>query len=410
MAQARLRGTTPGPSPPSLDPSASMACGSSSADTMRGAVLRAKAQKPEGKVLYPGQKYDLIVSSIPKPRCVAGKALVRVVAAGVNPVDCKLILPSWIQHAFGRDYCGVVEEITEETSAKRGIKVGDTVMGMSSGSCCEYIVADTETMTKVPDNMTPEQAAGMGVAYMTSYDAIFAGTTVGRPPVGENTRVLIIGGSGGTGLAALQLARRCACARLVATVCSGRNEQLVKQEGADVVFDYTKIDFAATPAEELKRIMTEEAVKQMGTEEKRPAPDDFRGEFDLVYDCVSSMEDHDYRPVANQLLAPGAGHYVAINAARPAFWMQGLLARATGLGSWVLPSREDLFLPAPNREKVDNMSKWFGEGKLRVNVDTVVDFQKAASDANANLNEAIDRQLSRRATGKVVIGNIGSPK
>jgi len=122
---------------------------------MRAAVWRPKSNPPP-KPTYPAQGYDLMVTNdAPKPAFDASlpanakKALIRVHAGGLNPVDCKMLLSSKFGGTYpyvGRDFSGVVEAIG--TGDTRGIKVGDAVMGSAEPSFAEYIVADLESTSK----------------------------------------------------------------------------------------------------------------------------------------------------------------------------------------------------------------------------------------------------------------------
>ena len=394
---------------------------------MAAALLRAKAT-PSSNAQYKGLNYDLLVLSVKSPRVDwnpnknVGKALIRVKAAGVNPVDCKFITPFSNKDApFMLDFSGVIEEVGYND---RGLKAGDAVMGLArSGSCCEYVNAELSGIAKKPEAITFEEAAGMGVVYFTGYDGLFAATAGAknscRRAVNSSSVVLVIGASGGTGLAGVQLAKRCALAKLVVGVCSRKNSDIVKQRGADVTIDYEKIDFSAANDNVLEEIQNE--VKKQGFH--------LNSGFDLVYDCVSSKEDFNYRPVCEKMLLKKAeneeaGHYVCINSASAGLWIKALLTRFTGL-SWFLPRNVDLFLPTPTEEKADRLSAWFAEGKLKIDLHAVYDFKTGKSiksvgatskakeenttDQNDSvcLNGVIESQCSRRAVGKIVVTNIG---
>ena len=101
-----------------------------------------------------------------------------------------------------------------------------------------------------------------------------------------------------TKISGCQLAKHCGNAKLVVGICSGKNEAAVKEAGADCILDYTKVDF---------KTLTNAPKDQVIAEVKKYLPEehsaDFDG-FDLIYDCVSSAEDFNYRPISQKLLCP----------------------------------------------------------------------------------------------------------
>ena len=344
------------------------------------------------------KEYDLIVKEYQKPSFDPekdkDKVLVRVKAAAVNPIDCKALVsfkPVADFPRFGRDFAGTVVNIGNSVT---DIKVGDEVWGTSAPSMAEYCICPVGNMSKKPVNLSMEEAAGIGVVYVTGYDALFAGSVKERPPVNEDSKVLIIGASGGTGIPGCQLAKHCGNAKLVVGVCSGKNEALVKEAGADCILDYTKVDF---------KTLTDAPKEEVLAEVKKHLPSgqsvDFDG-FDIVYDCVSSPEDYNYRPISQKFLRAN-GHYVCINSASWFFWARALLAAMIPwLSRVLLPGNEDLFAANINRKKADQLSQWFSEGKLKMNIFETFDFN------SENLNSIYDAQMSRRASGKVVVTGI----
>ncbi len=381
---------------------------------MRAAVWQPVANPP-AKVRYAAEKYDLILKEdAPRPKFDAskdtGKVLVRVRAAGLNPIDCKLLVGPTIGGHFpycGRDFSGVVESVGDKTDT-RGIKIGDRVMGCSGifGTCAEYTVASIETLAKIPEGVPFEKAAGVGVTYLTGYDGLFAQTTKkNRAPINSESKVLIIGASGGTGIAGIQLAKHCAGSRLVIGVCSAKNRERVLKLGADAVLDYNSVDFTSSASRESLDAAVKAALAESG---KQDACASFDG-FDLIYDCVSSPEDHDYRPVSQKMLNKD-GHYVCINSSSGFLWIRALATKAMpSLSPVLLPGKTDLFLPTQTAQKWDQIATWMKEGKIDVQIEKAVDFNGSGDQklGAKTLNEAVDCQLSRRAVGKVVISNIG---
>lgn len=107
------------------------------------------------------------------------------------------------------------------------------------GGYAEYVAAPTASLFKLPESVSFEDATALGVAGLTAYHAI---QTVGELKAGES--FLICGGSGGVGVIAIQLARL-AGAKVVATVGRNEKKQVVKDLGAEYVFNHYEDDVAA---------------------------------------------------------------------------------------------------------------------------------------------------------------------
>lgn len=188
----------------------------------------------------------LTMQRIPRPAPSADQLLVRIHAAGVNPLDWHYLhgkpyvmrLSSGIgrpeEAAVGVDFAGIVEAIGPEV---RDFKPGDAVFGMRGGAFAEYlVVSESRTVAIKPDAIDFEQAAAVGIAGITALQAV---RDAGR--VGPGTRVLVNGASGGVGSFAIQIAR--ALGAEVTGVSSARNLELVRSLGADHVIDYAQEDF-----------------------------------------------------------------------------------------------------------------------------------------------------------------------
>jgi NADPH:quinone reductase-like Zn-dependent oxidoreductase len=165
--------------------------------------------------------------SVPKP--AAHEVLVKVRAAGVNPVDWK-VAGGRIGQVPGTDVAGVIDTLGEGVT---GWKVGEPVLGFArqSGSYAEYAVIPVSSLARKPKSMTFEQAAGVPIAAETAYRALHE---AGGIKPGQT--VLIHGAAGGVGSAAVQIARA-AGARVVGTA-SANNLEFLKSIGADQVIDY----------------------------------------------------------------------------------------------------------------------------------------------------------------------------
>ena len=176
--------------------------------------------------------------AIPEP--TGTQVLVRIRAAGVNPVDTYLRTgihahaPN-LPYTPGKDGAGVVESVGPEATK---FKAGDRVYtsGSISGTYAECALCREEDLGKLPENISFEQGAGIWTPYATSYRALFQ-----KAKVVSGETVLIHGASGGVGIAATQWAKNAGC-RVVGTASSDAGKQLVKEQGADAVFDHTDED------------------------------------------------------------------------------------------------------------------------------------------------------------------------
>jgi NADPH:quinone reductase-like Zn-dependent oxidoreductase len=179
------------------------------------------------------------------PRPGAGEVLVKVAAAGVNPVDWKIregYLAAMVPLAFpitlGNEFAGTVEALGPGVE---GFAVGERVHGSTGmvGSFAQYAVANAASIARIPDGIGFVEAAAIPVAATTSAAALTAGE------VAAGTRVLVHSAAGGVGSLFLQLAKQRG-AHVVA-LTSPATIDYVKELGADEVIDRTG-DWAASVA------------------------------------------------------------------------------------------------------------------------------------------------------------------
>ncbi len=178
----------------------------------------------------------------PRPGPKENEALVRVIAAGVNPVDA-LIRSGKYAKFFGTtlplipgyDIAGIVEK----TGAKiTKLKAGDSIYAyiLWGGGYAEYAVATEGEATAKPKSLNYIEAAAVPLAALTAWQAL-----IDTAKLSAGQTVLIHGGSGGVGSMAIQIAKARG-AKVIATA-STANQELLKQLGADVTVDYTKTKF-----------------------------------------------------------------------------------------------------------------------------------------------------------------------
>lgn len=190
----------------------------------------------------------LALEQIARPQPDDDQLLVKVRAAGVNPLDWHYLrgepyimrMSSGIgaptESRLGVDYAGVVEAVGKNVTT---FKPGDEVFGGRTGAFADYIVvrADRSVVHK-PANVSFEQAAAVPIAAITALQGL---RDKGQLKAGQ--KVLINGASGGVGSYAVQIAKSFGAE--VTGVCSTRNLELVRGIGASHVIDYTREDFTA---------------------------------------------------------------------------------------------------------------------------------------------------------------------
>ena len=200
--------------------------------TMRAAVLR---QYGAAEVLH--------VEEIPRPDPKPGQVLIRVRAAGLNPIDwrtrngsLRFVLPGTWPLVLGYDISG---EVVQSAADASPLRPGDEVFCMADtrfgGGYAEYAAVGAAVVVTKPASLSHAEAAAVPLAAMTALQAL---RDHGR--LASGGRVLINGASGGVGTFAVQVAKL--LGGEVTAVTSGKNGELVRQLGADHVIDYTQTD------------------------------------------------------------------------------------------------------------------------------------------------------------------------
>lgn len=167
--------------------------------------------------------------------------LLRVKAAGLNPLDYfvreghyQQVLLSAFPSVAGFDVAGIVEQVGPGVTR---LKAGDEVLGMvyrpvvQHGTFAERLVVPESYLVLRPQQLSWEAAAGLPLASLTAYQAVM---TSGQLQAGET--ILILGGSGGVGSTAIQLAKH--AGPTVIAVASAKNAAFMKSLGADFTVDY----------------------------------------------------------------------------------------------------------------------------------------------------------------------------
>ncbi|MEL7256697.1 MAG: NADPH:quinone reductase [Pseudomonadota bacterium] len=190
----------------------------------------------------------LVLSDIDTPAPAPGEVLVRLSFSGVNPSDAKAragARPGVTKPAFPRviphsDGAGVIEAVGEGVTKGR---IGERVWIWNGqwqrafGTAAEYIALPADQAVPLPDGISLETGAALGIPGLTACHTVFGGGDV------TGQTLLISGGAGSVGHNAVQLAKW-GGAKVIATASAGAGEY-VKAAGADVVLDYADPDLTA---------------------------------------------------------------------------------------------------------------------------------------------------------------------
>jgi NADPH2:quinone reductase len=185
----------------------------------------------------------LKIEDVPIPKPEKGQVLVKVHAAGVNPVDTYIrsgragyALPR-VPWTPGSDCAGTVEAVGDGVTQ---FHVGDRVCsagGTLTGSYAQYTLCTTNNLLLLPSHVSFDQGAALWVPYGTAYHALFH-----RAKVRPSERVLIHGASGGVGQAALQLARAYGCT-VLGTAGTERGLKFIAEQGAHHTFNHKEKNY-----------------------------------------------------------------------------------------------------------------------------------------------------------------------
>lgn len=177
------------------------------------------------------------LAEVETPSPADGQVLVRVRAAGVNPVDTYIrsgihaVRPK-LPYTPGKDGAGVVEAVgpgVRRFAPGDRVYIADTL----TGSYAEYALCREDQLGRLPENVSFEAGAGVFTPCATSYRALFqkAGAKIGET-------ILVHGASGGVGIAAVQWAKS-AGMRVIGTASTEEGRELARANGADAVFDHS---------------------------------------------------------------------------------------------------------------------------------------------------------------------------
>ena len=302
---------------------------------------------------YGGSEVVQINQSTPVPNDPsAGKVLVNIRAAGVNPADWKFrdgffkqMMPLKFPSTLGWDFSGVIEKLGEGVS---DYKQGDEVYGQASeitggsGAFAEMALATADSIAHEPKALSHEQAAGLPTVGVSAWQALVE--TIGLT---DGQKILIHGGAGGIGSIAIQMAKYRGAH--IATTVRANDMQYVKELGADEIIDYQTQNF-----------------------------DDLLHDYDAVYDNVGG----ETYTRSFKILKKG-GIIVSMLEQPNQQLMEQFGVKAV------------FQLTQVNRERLTKLAQWVDQNNIRVNVDRAFPLEEAG--------KALDYQKDVHPRGKVVV-------
>lgn len=313
-----------------------------------------------------GPPSDLVYKEIPSPKPGPKDVLVSVKACSVNFPDTLIIQGKYqfkpaLPFSPGSDVAGVIKEVGAEV---KGFKVGDEVFGfVAHGGFAEEVVMQyRQVFPKLP-NMDYPIAASFMMAYGTSYYAL-----KDRAKLQEGETLVVLGASGGVGLAAVELGKKMG-AKVIACASTDEKLELCKSYGADHVINYSKEDLKTR-------------IKEL-TEGKGA---------NVVYDPVGG----DYSEAALRATA-WEGRYLVVGFAAGDIpkiplnltLLKGCQVVGVFWGSFAIRN------PKANMQNSIELMSMFSEGKIKPHIHKMYPLEEAA--------KALEEMMDRQVKGKVVI-------
>jgi NADPH:quinone reductase len=185
-----------------------------------------------------GPPENLMLEEVADPTPVSGQVLIDVYAAGLNFPDVLQIAGKYqFQPPFpftpGSELAGIVTEVGMGVS---NVKPGDRVMALTgTGAMAERAAADASAVESIPESMDFNVAAALGIAYGTSYHALAQ-----RARLQPGETLLVLGASGGVGLAAVEIGKAFG-AKVIAAASTDEKLEIARQHGADHLINYSKL-------------------------------------------------------------------------------------------------------------------------------------------------------------------------
>lgn len=319
---------------------------------------------------------DLVWEEVADPVAGPGEIVIDVKAAGLNYPD-NLIVQGLYQFrperpfSPGHEGAGIVSSVGEGVKTH---KVGDNVAFFKGfGAFAEKIVLSEALAFSIPDNFPHPVAAGVFMVYGTSYHAL-----VQRAKITKDDEVLVLGASGGVGLAAVDIAKSFG-ARVVVAVSTKEKADVCKRYGVDdvVVYGKEKLD------QEGQKIFTKE-LKSKST----------RGGFSIIYDPIGDC----FAEPALRSIGWG-GTYLVVGFAAgkiPSFPTNLMLLKGCAV-SGVFIGRFQQEEPKQSAQNIKEIGDLLSSGKLTPFISETIPMAKSI--------DAIERIANRGVVGKVVFVN-----
>ena len=319
---------------------------------------------------------DLVWEEVADPVAGPGEIVIDVKAAGLNYPD-NLIVQGLYQFrperpfSPGHEGAGIVSSVGEGVKTH---KVGDNVAFFKGfGAFAEKIVLSEALAFSIPDNLPHPVAAGVFMVYGTSYHAL-----VQRAKITKDDEVLVLGASGGVGLAAVDIAKSFG-ARVVVAVSTKEKADVCKRYGVDdvVVYGKEKLD------QEGQKIFTKE-LKSKST----------RGGFSIIYDPIGDC----FAEPALRSIGWG-GTYLVVGFAAgkiPSFPTNLMLLKGCAV-SGVFIGRFQQEEPKQSAQNIKEIGDLLSSGKLTPFISETIPMAKSI--------DAIERIAKRGVVGKVVFVN-----
>ncbi|MBD8569677.1 NADPH:quinone oxidoreductase family protein [Pseudomonas syringae] len=313
-----------------------------------------------------GPASTLVLEDIPAPDIKKNEILLDVHAAGVNFPDTLIIEGKYqfkppFPFSPGGEAAGVISAVGEKVTH---LKTGDRVMALTGwGSFAEQVAVPNYNVLPIPESMDFTVAAAFSMTYGTSMHALKQ-----RANLQPGETLLVLGASGGVGLAAVEIGKALG-ARVIAAASSAEKLEVARNAGADELINYTDTSLK----DEIKRLTNGNGA-------------------DVIYDPVGGdLFDQAIRAIAwnGRLLvvgfASGRIPELPVNLAL----LKGASVVGVFWGSFAQRQPQD------NAANFKQLFAWFEEGKLKPLVSQVYPLERAG--------EAIDALGGRRAVGKVVV-------
>lgn len=314
-----------------------------------------------------GPAENLVVEDLDSPQIKKGEVLLDVHAAGVNFPDTLIIEGKYqfkppFPFSPGGEAAGMVAAVGEKISH---LKVGDRVMALTGwGSFAEQVAVSGQNVLPIPAEMDFTTAAAFSMTYGTSMHALKQ-----RANLQPGETLLVLGASGGVGLAAVEIGKAMG-ARVIAAASTNEKLEIARKAGADELINYSE----ASLRERLKELTDGQGV-------------------DVIYDPVGGkLFEEAFRSIAwnGRMLVVGfaaGGEIPALPANLP------LLKGAALIGVfWGAFAQRQ---PQDNAANFKQLFAWYAEGKLKPLVSQTFALEQAA--------EAIDTLGQRKAVGKLVV-------